>query len=59
MATVIEALFKKYAAEKNENEGLGAFHRRLGADTIINYLKANSLTASLMEKTFPTNTILD
>jgi sulfite reductase (NADPH) hemoprotein beta-component len=59
VAAVIDALFKKYMAEKTGDEGLGAFLRRLGDDAIIACLKANPATTALMEKPFNTDMILD
>jgi sulfite reductase (NADPH) hemoprotein beta-component len=41
------------ANRKDESEGMGAFHQRIGMNAIINMLKANELTAPLMEKSRP------
>ncbi len=56
---VIDALFTKFKKEANTDEDLGAFHRRIGADSIIAYLKDNPDTSALMEKPFNTSTLID
>lgn len=59
VSVVIDALFKKFKAEATDQEDLGAFHRRIGADAIISYLKENADTADVMEKPFNTTTVID
>ncbi len=52
VAVVTAALFDYYKDNRaSDDEDMGAFHRRMGADAIIEYLKQNLLTAPLMEKT--------
>jgi sulfite reductase (NADPH) hemoprotein beta-component len=54
MPQVIGLLIDHYKANrKDEAEGMGAFHHRIGMNAIIDMLKANELTAELMEKTRP------
>lgn len=59
LTTVLDALFKYYKENAQNDEDMGAFHRRIGADAIIAYLKENPATAGLMEKPFNTNCIID
>jgi len=56
---VIDVLFKDYLAHKKDTEGLGAYHRRIGADAIINFLKNNPSTADLMTKPFTTDCVIE
>ncbi len=56
---VIDALFKFYQQNRQTNEGLGMFHRRIGADGIIQYLQENKATTVLMEKPSPTDCVLE
>ena len=49
---VTQALFDFYLANRQgEHEDLGAFHRRVGPQAIIDMLRQNEQTADLMEKT--------
>ena len=49
---VTQALFDYYLSNRQgEAEDMGAFHRRVGAQAIIDWLKRNEQTADLMEKT--------
>ncbi|MCA9406425.1 MAG: nitrite/sulfite reductase [Candidatus Omnitrophica bacterium] len=59
VARVIDVLFKHHKDNAQANEGLGAFHRRIGADAIISHLKDHETTAALMDKPFNTDCILD
>ncbi len=59
VVVVIDTLFKFYKANAKSGEGLGEFHRRIGADGIIAHLKATSATAPLMEKPFNTDCIIN
>lgn len=59
VVVVIDTLFKFYKANSKPNEGLGEFHRRIGADAIIAHLKATAATAPLMEKPFNTDCIIN
>ncbi|HLF17827.1 MAG TPA: nitrite/sulfite reductase [Candidatus Omnitrophota bacterium] len=58
-AVVIDTLFKFYEKNKEPNEEMGPFHRRIGAEAIINHLKENSATADLMLKPFPADFMLE
>jgi sulfite reductase beta subunit-like hemoprotein len=49
---VTQALFDYYLANRQgTHEDMGAFHRRIGAQAIIDMLKQNEQTADLMQKT--------
>jgi sulfite reductase (NADPH) hemoprotein beta-component len=49
---VTAALFDNYLANRqSDEEDLGAFHRRIGAQAVIDYLKRREDTADVMEKT--------
>lgn len=52
VSTVTAALFDYYQENRQEGEGMGEFHNRVGMEVLISYLKENSLTAPLMKKTF-------
>ncbi len=56
---VIDTLFKFYKQNHQANEGLGAFHRRVGADALIRHLQENNATKALMEKPAPTDCVLE
>lgn len=58
-AMVIDTLFKFYKANAQKNETMGQFHRRLGPDAIIAYLKEQPATKTLMEKPSPTDCVMD
>ncbi|HBR14319.1 MAG TPA: nitrite reductase [Candidatus Omnitrophica bacterium] len=58
VAQVIDVLLKFYKRTAQPGEGLGAFHRRIGADAIIGHLKENPLTAQLMDKPFNTDCMI-
>lgn len=59
VARVIEVLFKFYEAKKQNNEDMGAFHRRIGMDAIISHLKENPVTSALMQKPFPADYVIE
>lgn len=59
VAIVIDALFKFYQVNKQNSEGLGAYHRRIGADAIIAHLKENPATSALMAKPWNTACVID
>ncbi len=59
VAVVIDTLFKFYQKNRETNEGLGAFHRRVGADGLIRHLQENDATRALMEKSAPTDCVLE
>ncbi len=56
---VIDALFKFHKTHAKAGEGVGDFHRRIGADAIIAHLKENPATTALMEKPFNTDCVLE
>ncbi|MCB9771754.1 MAG: nitrite/sulfite reductase [Candidatus Omnitrophica bacterium] len=58
VAIIIDALFKFYKVNAKSSEGMGEFHRRIGADAIISHLKANPATAASMEKPFNTDCVM-
>lgn len=57
--TVIDVLFKFYKANAKTGEGMGAYHRRIGADAIISHLKENPATTALMQKPFPADCVME
>jgi len=59
VAQVIDVLLKNWKANAQSNESVGYFHRRIGMQAIISYLKENPVTADLMQKTFPADCIVD
>ena len=59
VSLVLDTLFKFYKSNRKENEDLGAYHRRIGPDTIIHHLKDNPTTGDLMKATFPTDCVID
>jgi len=59
VVTVINALFKFYKENAQGDESLGEYHRRIGADIIIHYLKENISTSDLMHKPFNTDCVID
>jgi hypothetical protein len=59
VSVVIDTLFKIYKQNRQANESLGAFHRRVGADAIIRHLQENDATRALMEKPAPTDCVLN
>jgi len=59
VAQVIDALLKNWKANAKPGEDVGYFHRRLGMEAVINYLKENPTTADLMAKTLPADCIID
>ncbi|CAN5503110.1 nitrite/sulfite reductase [soil metagenome] len=54
VVVVIDALFRIYMQEREGEEELGYFHRRIGLPTVIDNLKRCSETASLMTQLQPT-----
>ena len=52
VATVTDALFEFYVANKLPGEGMGYFHHRIGTELIVKNLKENRRTASLMKTTY-------
>jgi len=59
VATLLDTLFKFYKTNCQKNEGLGAYHQRIGYDAIIQHLKENPATSELMKVTAPTDCVLD
>ena len=59
VAQVIDILLKNWKTNAQANESVGYFHRRIGMQAIIFYLKENPVTADLMQKTFPADCIVD
>jgi sulfite reductase beta subunit-like hemoprotein len=59
VAQVIDVLLKNWKANAKPQESVGYFHRRLGMEAIINYLKENPVTTDLMVKTFPADCVID
>lgn len=51
VAPLLDTLFHYYFAHKQEEESLGAFHRRIGDSQLISYLKIHPKTADLLVKT--------
>jgi sulfite reductase beta subunit-like hemoprotein len=56
---VIDALFRNYTANHNDHEDMGSFHRRVGADSLINFLKNDPATSAMMAKPFTTDFVID
>ena len=52
VATVTDALFEFYTANRLPGEGMGYFHQRIATGLIIKYLKENPRTAQLMKTTY-------
>jgi sulfite reductase (NADPH) hemoprotein beta-component len=52
VATVTDALFEFYAANRLPDEKMGDFFHRVGNNAVVEYLKSNPRTAKLMEKPF-------
>ncbi len=48
-----------WKANAKPHESVGYFHRRIGMEAIISYLKENPVTADLMAKTLPADCIVD
>jgi hypothetical protein len=59
VAQVIDVLLKNWKANAKPNEDAGYFHRRIGAEAVINHLKENPATSDLMAKPFPADCIID
>jgi sulfite reductase (NADPH) hemoprotein beta-component len=59
VAIVIDALFKNYKKNALNDEGLGAFHRRVGPDALIAHLQNNPDTKDLMEKPADTAYVIE
>jgi sulfite reductase (NADPH) hemoprotein beta-component len=59
VAEVIDALLKNWKANAKSNESVGYFHRRIGMEAIITYLKENPATSDLMTKTLAADCIVD
>lgn len=57
--TIIDVLLKDFMENKENNEGLGAYHRRIGDAAIIDLLRGNEKSAPSMERPFNTNCVLD
>jgi sulfite reductase (NADPH) hemoprotein beta-component len=49
VAVVIDALFRFYRDNKSEGEGMGYFHRRVGASSILEFLAADPATSDLVK----------
>jgi sulfite reductase beta subunit-like hemoprotein len=56
---IIDALFKFYKANAKPNEGMGDYHRRIGADALIAHLKENPVTTAMMQKPFPADCVME
>ncbi len=56
---IIDALFKFYKLNAKAGEGMGAYHRRIGAEAIIAYLKENPATTAMMQKPFPADCVME
>ena len=52
VATVTDALFEFYTANRLPGEGMGYYHQRIATELIIKYLKENPRTAQLMKTTY-------
>jgi sulfite reductase (NADPH) hemoprotein beta-component len=50
--TVTKTLFDNYLANRNPGEILGYFHRRIGMEALVDYLKHHPETAEVMKKTY-------
>jgi len=59
VAVVIGALFKFYKNNGQNGESLGEYLRRIGPDSIIQYLKNNPDTSEFMGKPFHTDFVLE
>ena len=59
VSVVIDTLFKFYKQNRQADEGLGTFHRRVGPDALIRHLQENAATRALMEKPAPTDCVLE
>ena len=51
--TVTAALFDFYKANKQDDEDMGAYHRRIGQDAIVAHLRSLPAVEPLLKKTFP------
>ena len=56
---IIDALFKFYKTNAKLNEGMGDYHRRIGADAHIAHLKENPATPAMMQKPFPADCVME
>ena len=59
VVTVLDTLFKFHKAKSQKGESLGAYHRRIGCDAVIQHLKDNPATCELMKVTATTDCVLD
>ncbi len=59
VAVVIDTLFRFYQANKKGDETLGYFHRRVGADAIIEHLKTNPATIELMKTVSSADNVIE
>lgn len=59
LVVVLDTLFKYYNANAQPGESLGAFNRRIGMDKLIEMFKTDPSTAELMNKTYPTDCLID
>ncbi|MCA9400163.1 MAG: nitrite/sulfite reductase [Candidatus Omnitrophica bacterium] len=59
VAKVIDILFKDFSQNTNGKESLGGYHRRVGADAIIQMLKSHSALAELLDKPFNTSCVIE
>ncbi|MCC6758136.1 MAG: hypothetical protein IT395_00735 [Candidatus Omnitrophica bacterium] len=57
--TVINVLFKFYKENAKTGEGMGEYHRRIGAGAIIAHLKENPATTALLQKPFPADCVME
>lgn len=53
VATVCSVLFDHFLAHREEDEDLGAFHRRIGHPAILDHLRTNPRTAAVAAKAAP------
>lgn len=59
IAPTIHELLKYYQSNKEADEDLGSFNRRIGNDALIAFFKENPNTSDLMEKPFNTSCVID
>lgn len=59
VTAVIDTLFKFFKAQAKPGESMGAFHRRLGPQGLIDHLQNNPVTGPLMGKPFPADCVME
>ncbi len=59
VAQVIDVLLRNWKTHAQPLESVGYFHRRIGMQAIIEFLKGNPLTSDLMVKTLSADCVVD